>query len=258
MERALAALWPFTIELFESDDVTRDAAATGYRARSGSPPSRVGRRTSTACWRRNAGGPESTWTPTGGRRGLHTEPFGYMVAEMQHLHRSFPGRDLVTAVDEIRRTRRRDPGPGDARAHHRGSRHPARRSRRRAGARRCRHHADLLRMSRRSTPSARTSSVAFETRDTPTSPCASCSRRHGRPTGCPRQAASSSASTASRRRVSTVFDRAAAESSRSNARSATRRARSEVARFGSTQCQAVRTCARVRRDVPALQGALRV
>jgi ring-1,2-phenylacetyl-CoA epoxidase subunit PaaC len=35
--------------------------------------------------------PETTWRPTGGRQGLHTEPFGYMLAEMQHLHRSFPG-----------------------------------------------------------------------------------------------------------------------------------------------------------------------
>ena len=32
----------------------------------------------------------------------------------------------------------------------------------------------------------------------------------------------------------------------------------EVAHFGSTQCQAMRTCHGVRRDVPALQGALRV
>ncbi len=35
--------------------------------------------------------PSSTWEPTGGRQGLHTEPFGYLIAEMQHLHRSFPG-----------------------------------------------------------------------------------------------------------------------------------------------------------------------
>jgi ring-1,2-phenylacetyl-CoA epoxidase subunit PaaC len=33
-----------------------------------------------------------TWTaPGGGRRGLHTPPFGFLVAEMQHLHRSHPG-----------------------------------------------------------------------------------------------------------------------------------------------------------------------
>jgi ring-1,2-phenylacetyl-CoA epoxidase subunit PaaC len=35
--------------------------------------------------------PSTTWAPAGGRRGLHTESFGYLLAEMQHLHRSFPG-----------------------------------------------------------------------------------------------------------------------------------------------------------------------
>ncbi|GAA3488461.1 1,2-phenylacetyl-CoA epoxidase subunit PaaC [Streptomyces cremeus] len=31
------------------------------------------------------------WTAGAGRQGLHTEPFGRMIAEMQHLHRSHPG-----------------------------------------------------------------------------------------------------------------------------------------------------------------------
>ncbi|MFE9645245.1 1,2-phenylacetyl-CoA epoxidase subunit PaaC [Streptomyces sp. NPDC006365] len=37
-------------------------------------------------------GPRSgAWTAGAGRQGLHTEPFGRMLAEMQHLHRSHPG-----------------------------------------------------------------------------------------------------------------------------------------------------------------------
>ena len=37
-------------------------------------------------------GPQSgAWTAGAGRQGLHTEPFGRMLAEMQHLHRSHPG-----------------------------------------------------------------------------------------------------------------------------------------------------------------------
>ncbi|MGW2280910.1 1,2-phenylacetyl-CoA epoxidase subunit PaaC [Streptomyces sp. NPDC001770] len=37
-------------------------------------------------------GPRSgAWTAGAGRQGLHTEPFGRMIAEMQHLHRSHPG-----------------------------------------------------------------------------------------------------------------------------------------------------------------------
>ena len=35
--------------------------------------------------------PDDDWKPSGGRHGLHTEGFGYLLAEMQHLHRSHPG-----------------------------------------------------------------------------------------------------------------------------------------------------------------------
>ncbi len=91
MDSALAALWPFTAELFESDFVARDVAALGV----GPDPE-----TLRPEWEGYIGRvlndatlvvPESTWRPSGGRQGLHTEPFGYMLAEMQHLHRSFPG-----------------------------------------------------------------------------------------------------------------------------------------------------------------------
>jgi ring-1,2-phenylacetyl-CoA epoxidase subunit PaaC len=91
MERALAALWPFTAELFESDDVSRDAAGLGV----GPDPEDL-----RAAWDAYITRvlddatlvvPKVSWKPTGGRQGLHTEAFGYMLAEMQHLHRSFPG-----------------------------------------------------------------------------------------------------------------------------------------------------------------------
>ncbi|WP_374982383.1 1,2-phenylacetyl-CoA epoxidase subunit PaaC [Streptomyces fradiae] len=37
-------------------------------------------------------GPRNTaWSAGAGRQGVHTEPFGRMLAEMQHLHRSHPG-----------------------------------------------------------------------------------------------------------------------------------------------------------------------
>jgi len=33
----------------------------------------------------------SRWHARGGRDGLHSEPMGYLIAEMQHLPRSHPG-----------------------------------------------------------------------------------------------------------------------------------------------------------------------
>ena len=35
--------------------------------------------------------PEPRWRSRGGRDGLHTEHLGHLLAEMQHLHRSYPG-----------------------------------------------------------------------------------------------------------------------------------------------------------------------
>ena len=35
--------------------------------------------------------PDTDWRPTGGRSGRHTESFGFLLAELQHLHRSHPG-----------------------------------------------------------------------------------------------------------------------------------------------------------------------
>jgi ring-1,2-phenylacetyl-CoA epoxidase subunit PaaC len=35
--------------------------------------------------------PETSWRPTGGREGKHTEHLGYLLAELQSLHRAHPG-----------------------------------------------------------------------------------------------------------------------------------------------------------------------
>ncbi|TMB89845.1 MAG: phenylacetate-CoA oxygenase subunit PaaC [Chloroflexi bacterium] len=91
MQTALDHLWPYTAELFESDEVTRDLVERGQAA----DPERL-----RAAWDVSVDRvlhdatlerPSASWAPTGGRRGLHTESFGYMVAEMQHLHRAHPG-----------------------------------------------------------------------------------------------------------------------------------------------------------------------
>ena len=91
MQVALDSLWPYTAELFESDDVVESVVRNGLAA----DPAQL-----MADWNTSINSvldtatlqrPETTWTPTGGRSGLHTERFGYMLAEMQHLHRSMPG-----------------------------------------------------------------------------------------------------------------------------------------------------------------------
>jgi ring-1,2-phenylacetyl-CoA epoxidase subunit PaaC len=91
MQAALDALWPYTGELFESDDVTaaatRDALGPGPDSLRGPWSAHVERVLDEATLER----PQTTWAPRGGRAGLHSERFGFMLAEMQHLHRAHPG-----------------------------------------------------------------------------------------------------------------------------------------------------------------------
>ncbi|RCH66397.1 phenylacetate-CoA oxygenase subunit PaaI [Streptomyces sp. SDr-06] len=87
MQRACEALWRFTGEMFQPVpglDLDRDSLEARWTA---SVTSVLDRATLTV-----PEGPRTgAWAAGAGRQGLHTEPFGRMLAEMQHLHRSHPG-----------------------------------------------------------------------------------------------------------------------------------------------------------------------
>lgn len=87
MQAALDAEWPYVDELFEPLDPSlagrvadpaalRDAVLTDVR--------RVVTEATLSM-------PEVSPVLGGGREGLHTEHLGYLLAELQHLHRSHPG-----------------------------------------------------------------------------------------------------------------------------------------------------------------------
>ncbi|WP_369247825.1 1,2-phenylacetyl-CoA epoxidase subunit PaaC [Streptomyces sp. R41] len=87
MRRGCEALWRFTGEMFqpvEGVDVDWDGMRTAWLESVGT----ILRHATLPI----PEGPQSgAWTAGAGRQGLHTEPFGRMLAEMQHLHRSHPG-----------------------------------------------------------------------------------------------------------------------------------------------------------------------
>ncbi|MGR4881587.1 1,2-phenylacetyl-CoA epoxidase subunit PaaC [Streptomyces sp. LARHCF249] len=88
MRAALDALWKYTGEMFQPVDGLEGldwpalegrwlAAVTGVLERAGLALPE---------------GPRTgAWAAGAGRQGLHTESFGRLLAEMQHLHRSHPG-----------------------------------------------------------------------------------------------------------------------------------------------------------------------
>ncbi|MGW1408097.1 1,2-phenylacetyl-CoA epoxidase subunit PaaC [Streptomyces sp. NPDC002403] len=87
MQSAVDTLWRFTGELFEpveGVEIDWQSLRSGWLE---SVSAVLERATLTL-----PAGPQSgAWTAGAGRQGIHTEPFGRMIAEMQHLHRSHPG-----------------------------------------------------------------------------------------------------------------------------------------------------------------------
>ncbi|QLE72918.1 phenylacetate-CoA oxygenase subunit PaaC [Streptomyces rectiverticillatus] len=87
MQRGLDALWRYTGELFEPVAGLPVDWSTLREAWLSAVTGVVERATLTL-----PSGPQTgAWTAGAGRQGIHTEPFGRMLAEMQHLHRSHPG-----------------------------------------------------------------------------------------------------------------------------------------------------------------------
>jgi ring-1,2-phenylacetyl-CoA epoxidase subunit PaaC len=88
---ALAKLWPFVNELFADDEVDRAVAAAGLAPLPSSLQqtwaSHVDATLAAATLARPASAPFGWY----GKQGRHSEHLGYLLAEMQSLHRAHPG-----------------------------------------------------------------------------------------------------------------------------------------------------------------------
>jgi ring-1,2-phenylacetyl-CoA epoxidase subunit PaaC len=91
MQQGLDRIWPYVEEIFVTDDLESSLVADGVAVEvAGLRPewdTYVDAVLAEATLQR----PSPSWTAEGGRSGVHTEAFGYLLAEMQHLHRSHPG-----------------------------------------------------------------------------------------------------------------------------------------------------------------------
>jgi ring-1,2-phenylacetyl-CoA epoxidase subunit PaaC len=91
MQAGLEHVWPYVEELFDASWIDRGLLDQGVAVDAGllRPGWEAYLRSvlaeATLTW------PEVAQRPAGGRRGIHTEAMGYLLAEMQHLHRSHPG-----------------------------------------------------------------------------------------------------------------------------------------------------------------------
>jgi ring-1,2-phenylacetyl-CoA epoxidase subunit PaaC len=91
MQASLDALWRFTRELFEPDDIDTAMAASGIAPRLEELAPRWSARVEEVLKEATLKRPPDVSYPWHGKRGQHSEHLGYLLADMQFLHRAYPG-----------------------------------------------------------------------------------------------------------------------------------------------------------------------
>lgn len=91
MVAALDRLWPYTGELFEEDETDRGLAAAGIAPLPGSLRTGWLGEVARVFAEATLDVPAPCWMHSGGRRGVHSEHMGFVLAEMQSLARAHPG-----------------------------------------------------------------------------------------------------------------------------------------------------------------------
>lgn len=91
MQAGLEDLWMYTGEMFEIDDADRAMIDAGIAVDPAPLKSKWEATIARVLGEATLDRPKGIWMSTGGRRGHHTEHLGPMLAEMQSLHRAYPG-----------------------------------------------------------------------------------------------------------------------------------------------------------------------
>jgi ring-1,2-phenylacetyl-CoA epoxidase subunit PaaC len=91
MQDALEVVWPYVGELFETDELVASLMAEGVAVDPAHLREPVDAYVDRVLVEATLQRPTPSVQHTGGRRGIHTEAMGYLLAEMQYLARAHPG-----------------------------------------------------------------------------------------------------------------------------------------------------------------------
>jgi ring-1,2-phenylacetyl-CoA epoxidase subunit PaaC len=89
MQAAIDALWMYTGEMFEMDGTDEALSGIGCDLAALAQPWREA--VATVLGEATLAMPKESWMQRGGKRGVHTEHLGRMLATMQWLQRTYPG-----------------------------------------------------------------------------------------------------------------------------------------------------------------------
>ena len=91
MQAAVAAFWPYTGEMFETDDVTGALVEAGIAPDPAALKPEWDRTIAAVFAEAMLDVPGETWQQSGGRKGRHGEEMGYLLADLQYMQRAYPG-----------------------------------------------------------------------------------------------------------------------------------------------------------------------
>ncbi|MFC3166205.1 1,2-phenylacetyl-CoA epoxidase subunit PaaC [Ciceribacter thiooxidans] len=90
MQKALDDLWPYTAEMFLDDTADEAVAAAGIARLPSALRAAWDKSVAEVLTEATLVRPEGTYQHKGGKRGIHTEHLGYILADMQFLQRAYP------------------------------------------------------------------------------------------------------------------------------------------------------------------------
>lgn len=91
MQAALTRLWGYTGEMFVDDAVDHAMADAGIAPLPSSLQAAWDKTVAAVLDEATLAAPTGAWQHKGGKKGIHTEHLGYILAEMQFLQRAYPG-----------------------------------------------------------------------------------------------------------------------------------------------------------------------
>jgi ring-1,2-phenylacetyl-CoA epoxidase subunit PaaC len=93
IQEALDTLWRYTPELFYQDDLDAELVKNGIIPNSSEVEKEWRKTVNSVLEEATLKVPTNNWKQEGGRKGMHSEHLGYILAEMQYMQRAYPNME---------------------------------------------------------------------------------------------------------------------------------------------------------------------
>ena len=90
VQESLGEIWQFTAEFFEMDEIDTELLNEGIAVDNKALKTQWDEIVNSTLKKAKLNRPEDGYMATGGKKGMHTEYLGFLLAEMQYLQRAYP------------------------------------------------------------------------------------------------------------------------------------------------------------------------